>query len=38
MYSLYIDTHDAEIVLCLYKDGKVIDSRVKNSTYNILHN
>lgn len=34
MYSLYIDTHDAEIVLCLYKDGKVIDSIVKNSTRN----
>ena len=34
MYSLYIDTHDKEIVLCLYKDGKVLDKNIKNSTRN----
>ena len=26
MYSLFIDTHDIEIIIGLYKDGKIIDS------------
>ena len=34
MYSLYIDTHDTEIVIGLYKDGNILDSRIKPSTRN----
>jgi tRNA threonylcarbamoyladenosine biosynthesis protein TsaB len=34
MYSLYIDTHDTEIVIGLYKDGNILDSRTKPSTRN----
>lgn len=34
MYSLYIDTHDAEIVIALYKNGKYLDSKIKQSTRN----
>ena len=32
MYSLYIDTHDTEIVIGLYKDGSLIARKVKEST------
>lgn len=32
MYSLYIDTHDTEIVIGLYKDGNLISRKVKEST------
>lgn len=32
MYSLYIDTHDTEIVIGLYKDGNLIGRKVKEST------
>lgn len=31
MYSLFIDTHDMDIVIALYKDGKVIDTNIKKS-------
>lgn len=31
MYSLFIDTHDIEIIIGLYKDGKIIDSSTKSS-------
>lgn len=31
MYSLFIDTHDKDIVIVLYKDGKVIKEVVKES-------
>lgn len=31
MYSLFIDTHDIEIIIGLYKDGKIIDSNTKSS-------
>ena len=34
MYSLYIDTNDTEIVIGLYKDGAILDSRIKPSTRN----
>ena len=34
MYSLYIDTHDTEIVIGLYKDGNILDNRIKSSTRN----
>ena len=32
MYSFFIDTHDTEINLAIYKDGTLIDSRCKQST------
>lgn len=32
MYSLFIDTHDRQINLALYKDGELLDSREKEST------
>lgn len=32
MYSLLIDTHDKDIVLCLYQDKKILDSRIKESS------
>jgi len=32
MYSLFIDTHDRQINLALYKDGELLDSRAKEST------
>ena len=31
MYSLFIDTHDMDITIALYKDGKVIDTNIKKS-------
>lgn len=31
MYSLFIDTHDKAIILGLYKDGKIFDSKNINS-------
>lgn len=31
MYSLFIDTHDMDISIALYKDGKVIDTNIKKS-------
>lgn len=31
MYSLYIDTHAANIELCLYKDGKIMKTSIKES-------
>lgn len=34
MYSLFIDTHDFNIVLCLYKDGKMMDTNIKYSERN----
>jgi len=32
MYSLFIDTHNVDINLALYKEGKLVDSRVKSSS------
>ena len=32
MYSLFIDTHNVDINLALYKDGELLDSRVKSSS------
>jgi tRNA threonylcarbamoyladenosine biosynthesis protein TsaB len=32
MFSLFIDTHDALITLALYKDGKFVDKKQKEST------
>ncbi len=32
MYTLFIDTHDIEIIIALYKDGKLVDSIIKRST------
>ena len=32
MYSLFIDTHNVDINLALYKDGELVDSRVKSSS------
>ncbi len=32
MYSLFIDTHDIEIIIALYKDAKLVDSIIKKST------
>lgn len=32
MYSLFIDTHDRQINLAIYKDGEILDSREKEST------
>ena len=32
MYSLFIDTHDIEIIIALYKDDKLVDSIIKKST------
>ena len=32
MFSLFIDTHDALISLALYKDGKFVDKKQKEST------
>ncbi|MBO5475571.1 MAG: tRNA (adenosine(37)-N6)-threonylcarbamoyltransferase complex dimerization subunit type 1 TsaB [Bacilli bacterium] len=32
MYSLFIDTHDIEIIIALYKDEKLLDSIIKKST------
>ena len=32
MFSLFIDTHDTLISLALYKDGKFVDKRQKEST------
>lgn len=31
MYSLFIDTHDKDIVITLFKDGKVLESSIKTS-------
>ncbi len=31
MYSLFIDTHDKDIVITLFKDGKVLSSNIKTS-------
>lgn len=31
MYSLFVDTHDIEIIIGLYKDGKIVDSSTKSS-------
>ena len=31
MYSLYIDTHATNIELCLYKDGKIMKTSIKES-------
>lgn len=31
MYSLFIDTHDLEIIIGLYHDGKILDSSTKSS-------
>lgn len=32
MYSLFIDTHDIEIIIALYKDDQLVDSIIKKST------
>lgn len=32
MYSLYIDTHDKNVVIILFKDGKVLDMKTLSST------
>lgn len=37
MYSLLIDTHDKDINLCLYKDGKVLDKVVKETNHNLTN-
>lgn len=34
MFSLFIDTHDKDIVICLYEDGKVKDNIIKTSERN----
>lgn len=31
MYSLLIDTHDKELLICLYKDNDVLDKEVNNT-------
>ena len=31
MYSLFIDTHDKDINLVLYKDGEILDKNIKES-------
>lgn len=31
MYSLFIDTHDIEVIIGLYKDGEIVDSSIKSS-------
>lgn len=31
MYSLFIDTHDMDIVIALFKDGKALDTNIKKS-------
>lgn len=33
MYSLFIDTHATDINVCLYKDGKVLKSIIKESVF-----
>lgn len=33
MYSLFIDTHAQDINICLYKDGKVLKSIIKESVF-----
>ncbi len=32
MYTLFIDTHNIDINLAIYKDGELLDTRVKSST------
>ena len=32
MYSLFIDTHDEEIKIILFRDGKILDKQFKNSS------
>ena len=32
MYSLLIDTHDVELLICLYKDGIILDKEINNTT------
>lgn len=34
MYTLFLDTHDAEIVIALYKDNKIVDKVNKVSSRN----
>lgn len=33
MYTLFIDTHDKEIKIILYKDNKIINKTIENSNY-----
>ena len=34
MFSLFIDTHDKNLIIGIYKDGKILDSEQKESTRN----
>lgn len=34
MYSLFIDTHDTDLVIALYKDKKIIDKEIRESLRN----
>lgn len=34
MFSLFIDTHDKNLIIGIYKDGKILDSEKKESTRN----
>lgn len=31
MYSLFVDTHDKDIIIALFKDGEVLESSIKTS-------